>query len=156
MARIIEKVTLNDVRECLDEMNFNSKYLREEQLVVSWYSADEDFGYDVMFLFRIEGENNDWIKIKARASKQFIPTDDGGNELMNAYLNVNRYNRDRRYARAYVERDSEDDKFFYVFEENLVGDQPLTFEYLLENIKLFCPSAWHFFCNFTKSIQEQQ
>ncbi len=86
MARIIEKVTLNDVRECLDNLGFNSKYYREENVVVSWLSADEDFEYDVLLMFRIEGDNNDWIKMQARAKDQIIPQDNEGVELMNAYL----------------------------------------------------------------------
>ncbi len=152
MAQILEKISIGDVRDCLDEMKFNSKIYKEEGVVVTTFDADEKFNHDVMILFRVEGKDNDWLKMIARADNQFISSDNG-ESLMEAYLIANRYNNYRRYAKAYVDRDDTNGLFFYMFEENLVADQPITFDFLKENIEIFCSSAWHFYSEFTTSKQ---
>lgn len=154
MARIIEKITLGDVRACLDNLGANTQLLKDsdEERLLMILPADESFNHDVLVTFAIQGDENNWLKIQSYPPKFIVDDDD----ILMAYLIANKYNNYRRYGKLYIDHVVEDDggKNLYIYEENIIADKPTTIECLEGNIIAFLTCAWELFSRFIKDSRE--
>ena len=155
MEEIINKVTLEDVRKCLDKIGANSQFVQDDGdsvRLLSIIPADETFNHNIMVTFAVQGENNDWLKMQAIVSGLIINEDD----VLSAYLIANKYNNYRRYGKLYIDHYSSDnvEKTIYVYEENLMADRSTTIDSLEGNILLFLTCTWELYSKFIKESHD--
>lgn len=148
---IIEQVSLDDVRKCLDEIGANSQIHKEEHgddRLVTWLNADEEFDHDIIISFAIQGNESNWLKMQAMALKFQIKD----NDVLMAYLIANKYNNYRRYGKLYIDHSVDDGEkvSVYVYEENLIANCPMTKDTLMRNVVAFLQCTWDVFSRFLK------
>lgn len=150
MESIINQVTLDEVRKCLDKLELNSKQFLEEGYLVTSLS-DSELPVDLLFVFKIE---DFWLKMQSFAQGYSISANESEDKIIGAYMNVNAYNNYCRYGRAYFDQNFEENSYLYIFEENLIREKAVSFEYLYENVRSFMASAYHFYNTYVFNKNE--
>lgn len=145
MESIINHVTLNDVRMCLDKLELNSKLFIEEGFLISSLSDSDSFPVDLVYVFKIE---EPWFKMQAFAQEYSISANESEKTITKAYMKANAYNDYCRYGRAYLDQNFEKESFIFIFEENLVQDKAVSFDFLFDNVRIFMASAYQFYKDY--------
>lgn len=138
--RLIYGVTINDVRNVLDDMNYRSRLISERNQLVVTLAADEDCPRDMIIVFSVEGKNNDWIKSFAFADDHTVDVQSGSVMGHTLYL-LNDYNQGTRYSKAYLQEDT-----IYI-ERHDFADRVVSYKWLSETVNLSIRIAWRFFCD---------
>ena len=128
----MKNVTLNDLRDLLDEMNVRN--MKKDDVLRVQLSADEDFGEDVGVIFEIEDAR---MRAVAWAYEFTAPRAD----RMKALEFCNQWNADKAVPRAYLDSDGD-----FRLDLTMYTDVELEKSYIKENfIHLFMATAWQFF-----------
>lgn len=139
---MIKGLNLSILRGLVDKAGLSHR-IDDDGDILMLLNADKDFGYDVAVFFQIQGENDTILKVTGMAVN--FPVND--ENKANLVFLCNKWNRERRFPKAYVELENNR----VVAEENFILDESVSEEYVLENcIKLSVRAIWLFFKSLVK------
>ncbi|MBR5244089.1 MAG: YbjN domain-containing protein [Thermoguttaceae bacterium] len=128
----MKNVTLEQLRELLDETEVSHK--KKDDVLVAGLAADEDFGYDVVVLFTVEGE-----LIRAIAGSAGFQAPRGNRRQALEFCNS--WNDDKSAPRAYL-----DEEGYFRLDASLYTDVDVDASYIKKYfIRLFMTTSWQFF-----------